>query len=187
MFYFAGFTQGLAEGVNSPGIPLDNYYGLTAYIVALGLTVLLVLHEDKSQVHWRQWLAALRNRQYRLAWQRTPRWVATLALVFAALLYAILDAPELSPWLLVSPLLLLLRDSAVLYSLFWTPARTRPELAFSIYLLLVYVLLPYLFGTFKLLFHPSMQAPQLSAWSFGIEAALAIGFCAFRWRKFYAS
>lgn len=189
MFYFAGFTHGLglAEGVNSPGvIPLSNYYGLTAYFVALSLTVLLVLHEDKSPIQWRQWLAALGNRQYRLAWQRTPRWIATLAPVFAALSYAILDTQELSPWLLVSPLLLLLRDSAVLYSLFWTPSRARPELAFLIYLLLVYLLLPYLLSAFKPFFYPTMESPELSAWIFGIEAALAIGFCAFRWRKFYA-
>lgn len=118
--------------------------------------------------------------------QRTPRWIATLAPVFAALSYAKLDTPKLSPWLLVSPLLLLLRDSAVLYSLFWTPSRARPELAFLIYLLLVYLLLPYLLSAFKPFFYPTMESPELSAWIFGIEAALAIGFCAFRWRKFYA-
>lgn len=187
MFYFAGFTHGLAEGVNSPDvIPLANYYGLTAYFVALSLAVLLVLHEDRSPTLWRQWLAALRTRQYRLAWQRTPRWIATLALVFAALSYSILDTPKLSAWLLVSPLLLLLRDSAVLYSLYWTPARTRPELAFSIYLLLVYLLLPFLLSPLKFLFYPGMENPGLTALSFGIEAVLAGAFSVFRWRKFYA-
>jgi len=186
MFYFAGFTHGLAAGDKTNNmIPGGNYYGVTAYLVALSLVLVLALQEDKSPVPWRMWLTALRNKQYPLAWQRTPRWVATLALAFIALCFAILDTPMLSPWLLVAPLLLLLRDAAVLYGIHWTPVRTRPQLAFSIYLLLVYLLLPYLFGPLRALFYPSTETPALSALGFGIEAVLAAAFCLRRWNRFY--
>lgn len=188
MFYLAGFTHGLAAGISSDNImPSASYYGLAAYFVALSLALLLVLLEDKSPVQWRLWLNALRSRQYTLAWQRTPRWIATLAPVFIALGYAILETVSVSPWLLIAPLLLLLRDGAVLYSMFWTPERARPQLAFSIYLLLVYLLLPYLLSPLKLLFYPGVENPELSVLSFGIEAALALAFCSYRWKKFYTN
>lgn len=186
MCYFAGFTHGLAAGGKADGFTGGNYYGLTAYLVALSLALLLVLQEDKSPLSWTSWLSALRKRQYPLAWQRTPRWIATLVAAFTALGYAVIDTPMLPPWLLVAMLLLLLRDSAVLYSLYWTPGRTRPQLAFSIYLLLVYLLLPFLLSPLKFLFYPGMDSPGLSALSFGIEAVLASAFSVLRWRKFYA-
>lgn len=186
MFYFAGFTHDLAaSGSTNDMIRGGSYYGLTAYLVALSLALVLVLQEEKSPVEWRLWLNALRNRQSSLAWQRTPRWIATLVPVFVAICFAALET-NASPWLVSAPLLLLLRDAAVLYSLYWTPERARPQLAFSIYLLLVYLLLPFLLSPLRLLFYPSMESPELSALSFGVEAVLAIAFCAFRWRRFYA-
>jgi len=188
MFYFAGFTHGFAGVINTnEAISSAGYYGITAYLVALALALVLALQEDKSPVSWRMWLTALRNRQYPLAWQRTPRWIATLAPVLVALCFAIFATPVLSPWLLIAPLLLLLRDTAVLYSLYWTPERTRPQLAFSIYLLLVYLLLPYLLSPLKPFFYPSMENPALSLMGFGIEAVLATAFCVHRWKNFYAN
>lgn len=184
MFYFAGFTHDLALSGRF-GLSSGSYYGLTSYLVALGLALLLALQEDKSPVPWRMWLTSLRNRHFPLAWQRTPRWIATLALAFVALCFAALTTPEISPWLLASPLLLLLRDTAVLYSLYWTPRRTRPQLAFSIYLLLIYLLLPFLLTSFKPIFYPSTEFPALSALSFVIEAMLAAAFCLHRWNQFY--
>lgn len=187
-FYFAGFTHGLADSLNAKvTIPSAGYYGISAYFVALALALTLALQEDKSPVSWRMWLTALRNRQYPLAWQRTPRWIATLVPVFIALCFAIFEAEAVSPWLLFAPLLLLLRDAAVLYSLYWTPERTRPQLAFSIYLLLVYLLLPYLMSPLKLLFYPSMENPALSLMGFSIETGMAVAFCIYRWKTFYAN
>lgn len=188
MFYFAGFTHGLADSINAKvTIPSAGYYGISAYFVALALALILALQEDKSPVSWRMWLTALRNRQYPLAWQRTPRWIATLVPVFIALCFAIFEAAAVSPWLLSAPLLLLLRDAAVLYSLYWIPERTRPQLAFSIYLLLVYLLLPYLLSPLKMLLYPSLETPALSLLGFGVEAVLAVVFCIYRWKKFYAN
>lgn len=188
MFYFAGFTHGLADALNAKEATRSfTYYGFSAYSVALALTLILALHEDKSPVSWRMWLTALHNRQYPLAWQRTPRWIATLVPVIFALCFAIFEPAAVSPWLLPAPLLLLVRDSAVLYSLYWASERTRPQLAFSIYLLLVYLLLPYLLTPLKLLFYPSLETPALSLLGFGVEAVLAGAFCIYRWKKFYAN
>ncbi len=188
MFYFAGFTHVFADIINSKeAISGAAYYCITAYIVALVLALTLALQEDQSPVSWRMWLTALRNRHYPLAWQRTPRWIATLIPVFIALCFAIFETTTTSPWLLSTPLVLLLRDAVILYCLYWTPGRTRPQLAFSIYLLLVYLLLPYLLSPLKLLFYPSMENPALSLMGFGIEAVLAIAFCNYRWKTFYAN
>lgn len=188
MFYFAGFSQGIAAAINSDKpFSVAGYHGVIAYLVALTLVMTLVLLEDKSPVSWRTWFTALRNRLYQLAWQRTPRWIATLVPVVVALCFAISETSTISPWLLAAPLLLMLRDAAVLYGLHWTPARTRPQLAFSIYLLLVYVLLPYLLSPLKPLFYPSMENPALSILVFGVEAAVAAAFCFRRWKKFYAN
>lgn len=186
MFYFSGFTHGLADTLkNKNALTGGSDYGLTAYLVALSLTLALALQEDKSPVQWRMWLTALRSHQYPLAWQRSPRWIATLALVVVALCFAILDTPSVSPLSLVAPLLLLLRDTAVLYSLYWAPERTRPQLAFSIYLLMVYLLLPYLLSPLKPFFYPSLESPVTSALSFAIEATLASAFCLRRWKMLY--
>jgi hypothetical protein len=188
MFYFAGFSHGLADAINTNiDIPSAGYYGISAYLVALALALILVLQEDKSPVSWRMWLTALRNREYPFVWQRTPRWIATLVPVFIALCFAIIEVEAVSPWLLSAPLLLLLRDAAVLYSLHWTPERTRPQLAFSIYLLLVYLLLPYLLSPMKPFFYPGTENPALSLLAFGIEAVLAALFCVHRWNKYYAN
>ncbi|HEU0188777.1 MAG TPA: hypothetical protein VFQ97_02160 [Gallionella sp.] len=187
MFYFAGFTRWLTDAPNTKeAFRSPSYYGFSAYLVALALALILALHEDKSPVSWRMWLSAMHNRQYRLAWQRTPRWIATLVPVIFALCFAILEA-AVSPWLLPAPLLLLVRDSAVLYSLYWASERTRPQLAFTIYLLLVYLLLPYLLSPFKLLFYPSLETPALSLLAFGVEAVLAAAVCIYRWKRFYTN
>jgi hypothetical protein len=185
MGYFAGFTHEPRVALNEEVIPGAGY-GITAYLVALALVLLLALQEDKSPATWRVWFNALRNRQYPLAWQRMPRWIATLVVALIALSYAMLDASTISPWLLIVPLLLLLRDAAVLHSLYWTPGRTRPQLAFSIYVLLVYLLLPYLLSPLRPLFYPSTENLGLSIFGFGAEAVLAAVFCIHRWKKYYA-
>ena len=188
MLFFAGFSHGFADAINtSVAITSAGYYGISAYLIALALALVLVMQEDKSPVSWRMWLTALRNKEYPLFWQRTPRWFATLAPVFIALCFAIFAAESISPWLLAAPLLLLVRDAAVLYSLYWTPVRTRPQLAFTIYLLLVYLLLPYLLSPMKPIFYPATENPALSILAFGIETALAALFCVYRWNKYYTN
>lgn len=187
MFYIAGFSRGLAAAIGTKdSVSEAGYFSLTAYLVALGLTLALVLQEDKSPVYWRMWFTALRNKQNWLAWQRTPRWVATLAPLFVALCFSISATSALSPWLLIAPMLLLLRDVAVLYSFYWTPERTRPQLAFSIYLLVVYLLIPYLLSPVKPFLYPSEENPAISLLGFGAEAMLAALFCVRRWKKYYA-
>lgn len=187
MFYFAGFTHGFVDTINTKGaIPGDGYYGVSAYLIALLLVLILVLQEDKSPVSWRMWVSALHNRKYSIAWQRTPLWIATLVPGLIALCFAMIETKLAPPWILSAPLLLLLRDAAVLFSLSWTSGRTRPQLAFSIYLLLVYLLLPYLLSPLKPLLYPSLENPAFSILAFSVEGLLAVVFCIYRWGKFYA-
>lgn len=184
MVYFSGFTLGTHASLKAI-LPATTYFGITAYLTALILTWGLAWQEDKSPAQWRLWLAAWHNRQYSLLWQRTPRWIATLPLIVIALSVALLQVDMPTPWLLSAPLLLLLRDTAVLYGLYWTPERKRPQLAYTIYLLLVYALLPYLLSSLRPIFYPSFESPLLSISAYTIEVVLAVAFCFYRWRKYY--
>ena len=184
MVYLSGFTLDSLASIKAT-LPATTYFGIAAYLVAVALTWGLAWQEDKAPVQWRLWLAAWHNRQYSLLWQRTPRWIATLPLIVIALSVSLLHAEMPAPWLLSAPLLLLLRDTAVLYGLCWTPERKRPQLAFTIYLLLVYVLLPYLLTSLRPIFYPSFENPVLSISAFGIEVVFAAAFCLYRWRKYY--
>ena len=186
MFYFSGFAEGIAPKISLAGLETDfSFLSLTMYSVSLVLALFMVLQEDKSPVLWRMWLSALRNEKYTLAWQRTPRWFATIGITLVVLGYALAKNSYISSWLLIAPLILFLRDAAVLYSLYWTPKRTRPQLAFAVYLLLVYLLLPYLLAPLRPLFLPDPGNIALSVLGFILEAAAAITFCVFRWKAFY--
>jgi len=184
--YFAGFAHGFAQKIGVESAVSDaSSYSLTVYVVTLSLALLMVLQEEKSPVLWRMWFSALHGKKYFLAWQRTPRWVATTAMSIIALGYAAKTLQLFSPWMLVALLLLFLRDAAVLYSFYWTPKRSRPQLAFAIYILLVYLLLPYLLEPLTPVLLPDPGSMALSISGFCLEAALAVTFCVYRWKAFY--
>ncbi len=182
MFYFAGFTPPvLINGQDG------HYYGQTAFGVIASLVVGIALFETKAPLQWRLWFNAWRAKQYLRTWQRTPRWIATFVLSLPVFAIALFNSdPAFSSIIAVLPLMFL-RDIAVLYWFHWTPQPRRPYLAFAIYLLLVYLLLPFLLKALSWLFYPNPNSPIITLGIFIVETAVAVAFLIQRWDEYYSA
>lgn len=183
MMYFTGFTP---ESINHDQTT-THYYMQFAFGVIFSLMVGVTMLETKAPLEWRLWFDALRTRNHARAWQRTPRWVATFVLAFVTLLFALTNSADEFHIFLSVALLLFVRDITVLYWLHWTPQPRRPHLAFAIYLMLVYLLLPFLLKRINWLFYPNVEKPVTTIGIFLIETFVATAFLLQRWEQYYSA
>ncbi|MDD4964509.1 MAG: PH domain-containing protein [Gallionella sp.] len=184
MVYFVGFTPASTT-------PVDDFIthtkGGIAFTVIYCLLCGMTLMEDKAPLQWRLWIDAFKNKEFKHAWQNTPRWIATFFISILILLIALPgSSPDVRIFLPVA-LFLFMRDIAVLYWFHWTPQPKRPYLAFSIYLLLVYLLLPFLFRPLNWLFYPKADTPVITLVVFFVEAIVAMAFLLQRWEQYFSA
>lgn len=184
MIYFMGFKVDSAVANNDA---IFYSYGGMAFMVIFGLLCGITLLESKAPLHWRLWIDALKRKEYRHVWQNTPRWIATFVLSVVVLFLALPSSPPTFRIFLPVALLLFLRDITVLYWFHWTPQPKRPYLAFSIYLLLVYLLLPFLFRPLSWLFYPNPNTPVTTLVIFLLETIVAAAFLLQRWEEYYSA
>ncbi len=184
MAYFMGFTpEGPVQGNNTP----QHYYGGMAFAVIFCLLCGITLLENKAPLHWRLWLDALKRKEYRHAWQNTPRWITTFLLSILVLFIALPTSPPSLRIFLPVSLLLFVRDITVLYWFHWTPQPKRPYLAFAIYLLVMYLLLPFLLSPLNWLFYPNPNTPITTLSVFLVETTVAAAFLLQRWDQYYSA
>ncbi len=168
-------------------------------VVGLGtcavLTYFALLAEPQSRPAWQRVTKRLAHHQWRAACLQLPRWPTTLllALPFALLTAATLNQHVTRPWsvldqIQLQPLavvLLMARDCALaLFFAFSTKGR-RPVLAFSVLMLVLYGLLPWLLGAAggKLLLQLAQPMLVPGGLSLPIAAAhLAVALVLLRWR-----
>ncbi len=187
--YFMGFTP------ETKGALTARYYGQTAFVVAFTLMVGMSLLEDKMPVALRWWFSTLVNQSWRKpshhawrrVWQRTPRWIATFFMLALTMPFVLVGSDPEVFMLLPVVLLLFVRDMAVLHWFHWTPVPRKPYLAFGIYLLLVYLLLPFLFRRLDWLFYPNSGKPLITLSVFMVETFIAVAFLQQRWQLYFSA
>lgn len=194
MGYVMGFTPESTQMIGGQK-EVSHYYGQVAYAVGFSLMVGISLLEDKMPLQLRWWFSTLASQDWRKTWrhawkrvwQRTPRWIATFVLMLLVFPFAMISAaPEFYVFLPVS-LLMFTRDMAVLHWFHWTPVPKRPYLAFGIYLLLVYLLLPFLFRRLDWLFYPNPEKSIITVSIFIVETFIAVAFLLQRWELYYSA
>ena len=167
MGYAAGFVDGVAlrwtPGTAPPAwwsavvdLSPASLRALVAMNVALLLTYLMALWEPKSGVLVVRLQQAIEQHDMELLLALTPRWCYSLLLAFVAGLLVVVMAPELpagtrglldSGVLVSAQLGFALRDLGLLMLLHFSARSRRADLAWLVYLCVLYVLAPALLFT----------------------------------------
>lgn len=124
-----------------------------AYYVAAGLGYLIMCAEAPGMARYGQWRRAVKGRQWRRAFETTPAWAATLA-VLVLPLYVMLNLamrdypPSLRSFgfaLSTGVLLFAVRDGAVIHALMTGGRWRHRSFGLAFYCLMAYALLPGLY------------------------------------------
>lgn len=169
-------------------------------VIGLGtcamFTYFSLLTEPQPRPLWQRIASRLSGGQWHAALLQLPRWPTTLllAIPFALLIILTLDAQAPLPWTggepfklqPVSFVLLMARDCALALFFAFSARGRRPVLGFSVLMLVLYGLLPWLFGTSRSavllgLAQPVMAAGGLSLVFATVHAAVALGLLRWRW------
>lgn len=166
----------------------------------IGMVYLMVFVENKDPIILRRLLVAWSQRDWRRVLEQCPNWIATLLLaVVASMFVAVRDYPVLDyfyqgmqfrPYL-VAACLFMLRDVALIIYFNLGQRRKRADMAATLYLAVLYFLIP---GILKLLhldllmamFVPLVsQYPGVTLLAGGLQAGALMWLLARRWRQGY--
>ncbi len=170
--------------------------GVMGLGTSAALTYFSLLTEPQPRPLWQRVVSRLTGEQWRAALLQVPRWPSTLALAlfFALWLAFTLEAKTLLPWTPAQPLqwhalavvLLMLRDAALALFFAFSIQGRRPVLSFSVAMMVLYGLLPWLFSIPKnqLLLgiaQPLLAHDALALIFASLHAALALALLRWRW------
>jgi hypothetical protein len=203
MLFLYGFSGGWfygAEQLPPPYAaevpPLLRHLALCA-VFSGGTVYILLFAERKDWLRLRRLAAHWRAGQRRRAFALMPKWLATLALGSVAVaafgVTALLTQPPMEgvaeTCTALAILALLVRDTAIVLGLNFTPDQRRADAAAALYLAVLWLLLPALLKVLKLGAGLAAVFPLLvvhqPVWLVAslFEAAVALEFALLRWRK----
>jgi hypothetical protein len=200
---FVLFVTGYVAGFMVPpgaGLVRSRDALLVSGLLLSGVvTYLMLFSEQTSVVVLRRVQVRLARGELRRAMEELPGWPASLALAgaFCSLGVVFLGGDgraagrDLLPQLSLAPLplfLLLARDAAIYLIFAFARRPRRVEAAAAFYLVLLYVVLPWLLhaagltALAELVLPPVFTRPGYAAAVAAAQAAIAAGFAAWRWR-----
>ncbi|NKF23001.1 hypothetical protein [Solimonas marina] len=201
LFVFA-FAGGWFYGHPLPALPFTRFGPVTAHlavcaIVALGASYLMLFSERKDWVRLRRLLSLWKDGERRRAWELTPKWLASSLLATAVgLLFAVsaLATQKTMEGIALAStaaafFVFLVRDGAIVLGLNFARDQRRADAAAAIYLLVLYVLLPFVLIALHLgLIAATFWAPlvhEQPAWLIVMlaQAAAALDFARRRWHQ----
>lgn len=192
------------------GFSFDEYFSLSLeinilllFLVYLGLMYTVLFFEPKKVVVFRKFFYAIRKGNINLFFQVLPKWVVTfLALVISygayflfggTLDHDIVQIIENTAWgnypirmIGLAVIFFVLRDIALLLLLHVNIRNKRADFAFSLYLILLYVLFPSLLGIANLPFFFLVPDPRTTLLSIGsalLEGLLLWGIVGYVWHR----
>lgn len=172
-------------------------FALAGLATSAVFTYFALFSEPQHRPMWQRVIHRVENAQWRAALLQLPRWPATLllALCFALLLTASLPPDTPLPWNLakritfhpIALVLLMMRDCALALFVSFSPKNRRFGLSFSVLMLVLYALLPWLLSAASAQWLLSMAQPLYASggWSVllgSIHLIIALGLLHWRWR-----
>jgi hypothetical protein len=174
-----------------------GFFGVAGLCTCAALTYFALLAEPQQRPLWQRVVSRVVAQQWRAAWLQLPRWPTTLllALPFAIVVTTSLGEHSALPWNLekhialqpVAFVLLMARDCLLALFFAFSPNGRRSGLAFTVAMVLLYGLLPWLLGAAGLqallgFAQPLLAASSLSLLFAAMHLAAALALLRWRWR-----
>jgi len=193
-FYCAGFFAPIEHAYISKRL-------IAGYTVIALMTYLMMFSDTKDPMLFRRLFFNLSNKNYRKVFESIPAWFVTFVLLFIMMIilvwhsnqsFRFVDVNINFRFYVIATFLFAIRDIALILFFNFTIKRGKADMTAFLYLMLLYGLLPILFGVAKMPVAVAMFVPfgnefhYVTIFSAASQAVVIAYFARRRWLKYFA-